>query len=169
MRDFHSEDLCMKKTLDHLKYLCVQNNISLPQDTNISDDEEHTEEDEIFLHAILSSMKAYLIDSRASNHMVSSRKYSITFPLSRGPSRHMGDDSKIPNVERGSDKIQHDEFMPSSTTNKNFEDEEEAELSTQSIRIEESLLEVTPSPDAPEVYEISDISSPQMDDPEEDI
>ena len=36
--------------------------------------------------------------------------------------------------------------------------EEEAESSTQSIRIEESLLAVTPSPDALEVYEIYDIS-----------
>ena len=42
------------------------------------------------------------------------------------------------------------------------QDEEEAEASTQSIRIEDSLLAVNPSPDAPEVYEISDISSPHM-------
>ena len=38
------------------------------------------------------------------------------------------------------------------------QDEEIEESSTQSIRIGESLLEVTPSPVAPEVYEISDIS-----------
>ena len=42
--------------------------------------------------------------------------------------------------------------------------EEEAEASTQSIRIEDSLLAVIPSLDAPEVYEISNISSPHMDD-----
>ena len=42
--------------------------------------------------------------------------------------------------------------------------EEEAKSSSQSIRIEESLLGVTPSPVALEVYEISDISSPHMDD-----
>ena len=47
--------------------------------------------------------------------------------------------------------------------------EEEAKASTQSIRIEDSLLAVTPSPDAPEVYEISNISSPDMDETEEDI
>ena len=47
--------------------------------------------------------------------------------------------------------------------------EEEEKISTQSIRIEESLLRVTPSPVAPEVYEISDISSPHMVDPEEYI
>ena len=31
MRGFHPEDSCMKKTLDQMKALCVQNNISLPQ------------------------------------------------------------------------------------------------------------------------------------------
>ena len=39
-----------------------------------------------------------------------------------------------------------------------FQDEEEAGSSTQSIWIEESLLEVTPSPAAPEFYKIYDIS-----------
>ena len=46
------------------------------------------------------------------------------------------------------------------------QDEEEAESSTQSIRIEESLLAVTPSPDAPEVCEIYDISYPHMEETE---
>ena len=81
----------------------------------------------------------------------------------------MGDDSKISVVERGTDKIQHDEFMPSPTKNQIVEDEEEAEFSSQPIRIGESLLGVTPSPTAPEVYEISDISSTHMVDPKEDI
>ena len=81
----------------------------------------------------------------------------------------MGYDSKIPYVERGSDKIQHDEFMPSPTSKQIIEDEEEALFSTQSIRIEESLLGVTPSPAAPKVYEIYDISSPHMGHPEEYI
>ena len=35
--------------------------------------------------------------------------------------------------------------------------------------MEESLLEVTPSLATPKVYDISDISSPHMSDPEEDI
>ena len=42
--------------------------------------------------------------------------------------------------------------------------EEEAKYSTQSIWIEESLIGVTPSPTAPEVYEIFDISSSDIDD-----
>ena len=45
------------------------------------------------------------------------------------------------------------------------QDEEEVEASTQSIQIEDSLLAVTPSPDALEVYEIYDISYPHIVDP----
>ena len=129
MRGFHPEDSCMKKTLDQMKALCVQNNIALPRRTVMSDDEEQFEEDEICLHASLSPSKAYLTNSGSSNHMVASRKSFITFPLSRGPRTHMGDESKIPYVERGSDKIQHDEFMPSPAEKKIVEDEEEADFS----------------------------------------
>ena len=81
----------------------------------------------------------------------------------------MGDDSKILDVERILDKIQHHEFMPSPTTKQIIEDEEEAEFFSQSIRIEESLLGVTPSPVAPEVYEIYVISYSHISDPEEEI
>ena len=49
------------------------------------------------------------------------------------------------------------------------QDEEQAESSTRSIQIVESLLAVTPSPVAPEFYEIYDISYSHMDEPEEDI
>ena len=48
-------------------------------------------------------------------------------------------------------------------------DEEEAESSSQSIRIEDNILGVTPSFVALEVYEIYDISYPHMADPEEEI
>ena len=63
----------------------------------------------------------------------------------------------------------YSKFSASTLSNEVVQDEEEAESSSQSIRLEESLLGVTPSPAAPEVYEISDISFPHMDDPEEDI
>ena len=66
------------------------------------DDEEKTEEDEICLHASLSPSKAYVIDYGTSNHMVASMESFITFPLLGGPSSHMGDDSKIPTIERHS-------------------------------------------------------------------
>ena len=73
----------------------------------MSDDKEKNEEHETHhsLHASVTPLKAYLIDSGASNHMVSSRKSSVTFPQSGGPSSHMGDDSKITVVEKSSNKI----------------------------------------------------------------
>ena len=40
MRDFHPEDLCMNKTLDKMKGLCVQDDISLPQGEKMYDHEE---------------------------------------------------------------------------------------------------------------------------------
>ena len=49
------------------------------------------------------------------------------------------------------------------------QDEEEVEASTQSIRIEDSLHAVTPTPDAPKVHEISDISSSHISETEGDI
>ena len=59
--------------------------------------------------------------------------------------------------------------LSSTLSDEVVQDEEKAKSSTQSIRIEESLLAVTPSPDAPEDCEISDISSPHMAETEEDI
>ena len=59
--------------------------------------------------------------------------------------------------------------MPSPTTKQVVQDEEETKSSTQSIQIEESLLGVTHSPATPKVYEIYDVSSSHMDDPEEYI
>ena len=57
--------------------------------------------------------------------------------------------------------IYDSKILASTLSDEVFQDEEEAKASTQSIRIEDSLLAVTPL-DAPEVYEISDISSPHM-------
>ena len=50
-------------------------------------------------------------------------------------------------------------FPASTLSDEVVQDEEEAEASTQSIWIEDSLHGVTPFPDAPEVHEISKISS----------
>ena len=55
-----------------------------------------------------------------------------------------------------------DPKLSASTLSDEFVQNEEAESSTQSIRIEDSLHAVTPSPEASEFYEISNISSPHM-------
>ena len=126
------------------------------------------------MKASLTQSKAYLIDFGASNHMVASNESFTTLTRSRGLSIHMGDDSQILAVERGSIKILHHEFknvlyVPSPVANQIVQDEEEPECSTQSIRIEESLLGVTHSTPALKVYEISHISYSHMNYLEEDI
>ena len=63
----------------------------------------------------------------------------------------------------------HSKLSASTLSDEVVQDEDEAEYSTHSIRIEESLHEVTPSPDATEVHEISDISYPHISETEEDI
>ena len=66
-------------------------------------------------------------------------------------------------------RVIYSKVSASTLSNEVVQDEEEAESSTHSIRIEESLLAVTPSPTDPEVYEISDISYSHMVDTEEYI
>ena len=65
--------------------------------------------------------------------------------------------------------VLYSKLLASTLSDEVVQDEEEAESSSQSIQIEESLLGVTPSPAALEVYEIFNISSPHMADPEEYI
>ena len=54
-------------------------------------------------------------------------------------------------------RILDPKIFASTLSDEFVQDEEEAEASTQSIWIEDSLHAVTPSPDALEVHDISDI------------
>ena len=62
-------------------------------------------------------------------------------------------------------RVLYSKFSASTLSDEVVQDEEEAESSSQSIRIEESILGVTPYHVDPEVYGICDISSPHMYDP----
>ena len=73
---------------------------------------------------------------------------------------HYGNLERTPNTTR----LIYSKVSPSILFDEVVQDEEEVESSTQSIRIEESILGVSPSPAAPEVYEIYDISYYNMDD-----
>ena len=57
------------------------------------------------LKAGFTQSKAYLIDSEAFNHMVASKESFTTLNLSGGPRIHIGDDSEMRVVGRGSIKI----------------------------------------------------------------
>ena len=74
-----------------------QHNISLPEDASKDDSREKTKDHERChaLKAVFSKCHAFLIDSRASNHIVSSKESLSSLNLTNGPSIHMGDDTPI--------------------------------------------------------------------------
>ena len=89
--------------------------------------------------------------------------------LDRTFGKHNEDHNSTLEIKYSTKRVLYSKVSASTLSDEFVQDEEEAESSTQSIQIEECLLAVTPSPDALEVYEISDISSPHMDETEEDI
>ena len=66
-------------------------------------------------------------------------------------------------------RVIYSKVSASTLSDEIVQDEEEAKSSSQSIRIKESILGVTPSPTTLKVYEISDISYPHMTNPKEGI
>ena len=110
-KGYHLEEHCMRKQLDEMFTLLKKHNIAPPRSNNT--DEEAPTEDTERCHALkanLSPSSAYIIDSRASNHMVASKESFSTLSLSKGPNIHMGDDSQIPAEGRGSVRAKHGEF-----------------------------------------------------------
>ena len=93
--------------------LLEKNKITLPAGTRRVDHEENTEEHEEIFHAlkeIYSKTHAFLIESRASNHMVASRQSFYSLQSTDGPSIHMGDDSQIRAKGKGSIKLKYGKF-----------------------------------------------------------
>ena len=91
--------------------LLKHHNISPPKAKN--PDEEAPTEDAERSHALkatLSPSSTYIINSGASNHMVSSKESFSTLSLSKGPNIHMGDYSQIPAEGRGSVRAKHGEL-----------------------------------------------------------
>ena len=83
--------------------------------------------------------------------------------------KHNEDHNSTLQVTTSTTRVLHSKFLASTLFDEVVQDEDEAESSTHSIRIEENLHEVTPSPDALEVHEISDISSSHIAETEEDF
>ena len=102
----------MEKTINQMSILLEHNNISLHKGARKLDPRIKTEDHERF-HALkegFSQSQAFLIDYGASNYMVSSKESFSSLDISGGPSIHMGDDSQIPNVVKGSIKFEHGVF-----------------------------------------------------------
>ena len=67
----------MRRKIDQMVLLLEKNNITLPARTRKDDYGENTEDHDERCHALKASYSkahAFLIDSRASNHMVASRE-----------------------------------------------------------------------------------------------
>ena len=67
----------MRRTIDEMALLLKKNNITLHDGARMDDHKEETKEYEETCHALKASCSithTFLIDSRASNHMVASRE-----------------------------------------------------------------------------------------------
>ena len=104
-------------------------------------------------------------------YLVKSVEYpkDLQTKLDRTSGKHNEDHNINLEIKPSTTRIIYSKILTSTLVDEFVQDEEEEESSTQSIRIEESLLVVTPSPATLEVYEISNISSSHMADTEEDI
>ena len=100
---------------------------------------------------------------------------SIEYPkdlltkLDRTYGKHNEDHNSTLEITASTTRVLDPKVSTSSLSDEVVQDEEEAESSTLSIQIEESLLVVTHSLDAPKFCEISDISSSHMAETKEDI
>ena len=109
--------------------------------------------------------------SPSLRYLIGSTEYpkDLWTKLDRNFGKHNEDHNRTLDITSSTTTVLYSKVLASTLSDEVVQDEEEVESSTQSIRTEESLLGVTPSPAAMEVYEISDISYPHMANPEEDI
>ena len=82
--------------------------------------------------------------------------------LDRTFGKHNENHNSTLEIKSSTTRVLYSKVSTSTLSDEVVQDEDEGKSSTHSIQIEESLHEVTPSPDAPEVHEISDISYPNI-------
>ena len=102
--------------------------------------------------------------SPSLSYLIGSAEYpkEVWTKLDRTFGKHNEDHNSTLDITASTIRVLHSKYSSSTLSDEVVQDEDKAESSTHSIRIEESLHAVTPSPDAPEVHEISDISSPNI-------
>ena len=109
--------------------------------------------------------------SPSLHYLIGSAEYpkDIWTKLDRTFAKHNEKHNITLEITSSTTRFIYSKFLASNLFDEVVQDEEEAKSSTRSIWIEESLHAVTPSPDGPEVHEISDISSPHTTETEENI
>ena len=86
----------MKNTIDKLEKILFQQHIALFEGERKTKYRENTEDHDerwLALNYSYSKSHAFVIDSRASNHMVASRESLSSLQLTDGLSIHMGDNT----------------------------------------------------------------------------
>ena len=118
------------------------------------DENDWLNDGDIYFGAICLSLSPSL------HYLIGSDEYpkDLQTKLDRTFGNHNEDHNSTLEITSSTTRFIHSKLSASTLFDEVFQDEDEAEYSTHSIRIEESLHEVTPSLDAPEVHEISDIS-----------
>ena len=85
-KGYHPKSSCMKKKIDMLTQLLEKNNISLPNCSKKREGGSNSEDRER-VHALVagtSSSPSFIIDSRASRHMVSTREVFSFLDMEKG-------------------------------------------------------------------------------------
>ena len=101
---YHLEYHYMRKELDEMSALLKQHNIQREKQLDNGHERCHA------LKAGLPRSTTYLIDSGASNHMVSSKDLFSSLNVKEGPTIHMGDYSKILVVGKDTIREKHGVF-----------------------------------------------------------
>ena len=102
----------MKKKIDMLTQLLEKNKISLP-DCSKKKEGGLNLEDKERVHALVagtSRSPSFIIDSRDSRHMVSTRKYFSSLDILKGPPIVLGDDSLTDSLGKGRIDLDHGKF-----------------------------------------------------------
>ena len=103
----------MNKTTDQMEKILEHHNIALPEGARKTESGEKTKYHDERCHALKASCSkshAFLIDSGASNHLVTSRESFFSLKTTYGLSIHMGDDTQIRAKGKGSIKLKHGVF-----------------------------------------------------------
>src|SRR5713226_7064230 len=108
----HSESSYMKKKIDMLTQILEKNGISLPGSSKKREGGSNSEDRER-VHALVagtSSSPSFIIDSRASRHMVSTKEAFTSLDMSKGPPIVLGDDSLTNSLGKGRIDLDHGKF-----------------------------------------------------------
>ena len=111
-KGYHLESSCMKNKIDMLTKLMDKNNISLPNWWRKREGGSNSEDNERE-HALVASTSrspSFIIDSRASKHMVSTRENLSSLEIFNVPKIVLGDDSLTDSMGKGRIDLDHGFF-----------------------------------------------------------